>query len=265
MRLMGGRLRKKHHGRILDGRSIRDSFLQHTLIRRNRNFTNLKQGKMTANEYYRKFTYMSRCEAEIAVNPAEMLRRFKLGTKKKWRSMATILPCATYQEFYDVLLRIKDSDKIPSKREEEDEERGSNLKKFDKGKEQSSQGPRHTQSFKKSGTSSSSSSRGFSATGQRRVVNPLEDLASRCPESQVVQVLPCAVGATIDILESVVEGAADVIHVVTQNPQRLQQPQQPSLPLPVQTQQFSGPSSYILTGRGGAYHYQGDPIPYAPG
>ena len=37
--------------------------------------------------------------------------------------MATILPCATYQEFYDVLLRIEDSDKMPSESEEE-EERG---------------------------------------------------------------------------------------------------------------------------------------------
>ena len=78
------------------------------------------------------------------------------------------LPCATYQEFYDVLLRIEDSDKTPSESKEEEEEKGSNLKKYDKGKGQSSQGPRHTQSFKKSGTSSSSSSEGFNATGQRR-------------------------------------------------------------------------------------------------
>ena len=80
---------------------------------------------------------MSRYDPEIAANPAEMLRHFKLGTKKKWRSMATILPCATYQEFYDVLLRIEDSDKMPSESEEE-EERGSNLKKHDKGNGQSS-------------------------------------------------------------------------------------------------------------------------------
>ena len=66
----------------------------------------------------RKFTDLSRYDPEIAANPAEMLRRFKLGTKKKWRSMATILPCATYQEFYDVLLRIEDSDKMPSESEE---------------------------------------------------------------------------------------------------------------------------------------------------
>ena len=40
--------------------------------------------------------------------------------------------------------------------------------KDDKGKGQTSQGPRQTQSFKKSGISSSSSSGGFNATGQRR-------------------------------------------------------------------------------------------------
>ena len=64
--------------------------------------------------------------------------------------MATILPCATYQKYYDVLLRIEDSDKMLSESEKE-EEIGSNLKKYDKGKWQSSQGPRQTQSFKKSG------------------------------------------------------------------------------------------------------------------
>ena len=98
-------------------------------------------------------------------------------------------------------------------------------------------------------------------------VGSLEDLASRGPEIQVVQVvqaLPCAVDATIDISENVIEVAVGVIHVVRrghlakycpQNPQRLQQPQQPSLPPPVQTQQYSGPSGYVPTGRGGAYHY----------
>ena len=51
---------------------------------------------------------------------------------KRWRSTTTILPCATYQEFYDVLLRIEDSDKMPTESEEE-EESSSNLKKHDKG------------------------------------------------------------------------------------------------------------------------------------
>ena len=131
---------------------------------RKQEFTNLKQGKLTANEYYRKFTDLFRYDHEIAANPVEMLRRFKLGTKKKWRSMEIIMPCATYQKFYEILLRIKDSDNLPCESEEE-EEKGSNLKKYDKGKGQSSQGPRQTQSFKKNGTSSSSSSGGFSATG----------------------------------------------------------------------------------------------------
>ena len=51
-------------------------------------------------------------------------------------------------------------------------------------------------------------------------------------------------------------------------PQRLQPPQQPqqfSLPPQVPTQQYSGPSGYAPAGRGGAYHYQGDPIPYPSG
>ncbi|KAM2358605.1 hypothetical protein ACFX1X_007408 [Malus domestica] len=92
-----------------------------------------------------------------------MLRRFRLGTQKKWRSMATITPCATYQEFYEILLRIEDSENIPS--ESEEEENDGNHKKDDKSKGQSSQGPRQTQSFKRSGTSSSSSSGGMSSIG----------------------------------------------------------------------------------------------------
>ncbi|KAM1699172.1 hypothetical protein ACFX2K_030551 [Malus domestica] len=50
----------------------------------------------------------------------------------------------------------------------EEEENDENQRIDDKGKGQSSQGPRKTQSFKRSGTSSSSSSGGFSATGQMR-------------------------------------------------------------------------------------------------
>ncbi|KAM1611379.1 hypothetical protein ACFX1Z_000166 [Malus domestica] len=44
-----------------------------------------------------------------------------------------------------------------------------------------------------------------------------------------------------------------------------QRPQQPSLPPPAPTQQASAPSGYAQTGRGGAYHYQGDSTPYATG
>ncbi|KAM1489583.1 hypothetical protein EV1_032206 [Malus domestica] len=72
-------------------------------------FTQLKQGKMTANEYYRRFTDLSRYDQEVDANPVKMLRRFRLGTKKKWRSMATTTSYATYQKFYEVFLRIEDS------------------------------------------------------------------------------------------------------------------------------------------------------------
>ena len=221
---------------------------------------------------------MSRYDPDIAANPVEMLHRFKLGTKKKWRSMATILPCATYQEFYDVLLndvllRIEDSNKMPSESEEE-KERGSNLKKYDKGKGQSSYGPRQTQSFKKSGTSSSSSSGGFSATGQRRGGRPTggsrfqrqresggsgAPLCRRCNNRHFGE---CRRGSS----ECYTCGqTGHMSKYCPQNLQRLQQPHEPSLPLPVQTQQFSGPSGYVPIGRGGAYHDQGDPIPYTSG
>ena len=79
---------------------------------------------MSTNEYYRKFTDLSRYCPEIAANPVEMLRPFRLGTRKKWRSMVTMTPCATYQEFYEILLRVKDSKNMPSDSEEEEEKDG---------------------------------------------------------------------------------------------------------------------------------------------
>ncbi|XP_070667502.1 uncharacterized protein [Malus domestica] len=90
-------------------------------------FTHLKQGKITANEYYRRFTYFSRYDPEVAANPVEMLYRFKLGTKKKWRSIATLTSCATYQEFYEVLLQIEDSENMPSESEDEEEKNGNQI------------------------------------------------------------------------------------------------------------------------------------------
>ncbi|XP_068317052.1 uncharacterized protein [Pyrus communis] len=134
--------------------------------RKKQEFTELRQEKLTANEYYRRFTDLSRYHPDVAGNPVEMLRRFRLGTKKKWRSMATTTSCDTYQEFYEILLRIEDSENMPS--ESEDEEKDGNQRKDDKGKGQASLGPRRTQNFKRGGTSSSSSSGGFSATGQGR-------------------------------------------------------------------------------------------------
>ncbi|XP_068331414.1 uncharacterized protein [Pyrus communis] len=106
--------------------------------RKKQEFTELRQGKLTTNEYYRRFTDLSRYYPKVAANP----------------------------EFYEILLRIEDSENIPS--ESEEEEKDGNQRKDDKGKGQASQGPHKTQSFKQSGASSSSSSGGFSATGQGR-------------------------------------------------------------------------------------------------
>ena len=121
---------------------------------------------MTAIEYYRKFTDLSRYHLDATANSIVMLCCFKLGTKKKWRVMAISTHCASYQEFYEILLRIEDSKNMSSDSDEE-EEKNMNQGKDDKGKGQSSRGPRKTQSFKRSEASSSSSSGGFSATGQR--------------------------------------------------------------------------------------------------
>ncbi|KAM1006216.1 hypothetical protein ACFX2A_002992 [Malus domestica] len=117
---------------------------------------------MSTNEYYRRFTDLSRYDPEVAANLVEMLRRFRFGTKKKWCSIVTSTPCATYQEFYEVLLRIEDLENMPSESEDEEEKNG-NQRQDDKCKCQSSQGSRKTQSFKRSGVSSNSSSGGLSS------------------------------------------------------------------------------------------------------
>ncbi|XP_068323271.1 uncharacterized protein [Pyrus communis] len=87
--------------------------------RKKQEFTELKQRKLTANEYYRKFTDLSRYYPDVA----------------------------------------EDSENMSSDSDE---------KKDDKGKGQMSLGPRQTQNFKRGGASSSSSSGGFSTSGQGR-------------------------------------------------------------------------------------------------
>ncbi|KAM1014086.1 hypothetical protein ACFX2C_044130 [Malus domestica] len=95
-----------------------------------------------------------------------MLRRFKLGSKKKWRTFASALPCADYHEFFEILVRMDDSDNLPNE-SEDDEDKNDSQKKDDKGKGISIPRPRKTHNFKKSGASSSSSSGGYSITGPR--------------------------------------------------------------------------------------------------
>ncbi|XP_070668888.1 uncharacterized protein [Malus domestica] len=94
---------------------------------KNDKFSNLRQGKMLATEYHQKFTYLSRYCPEIVANPREKLRLFKRGTCKKWRSMATTTLCAMYQEFFEVLLRVEDSDNAP---DDEDEDVGRNAQRY---------------------------------------------------------------------------------------------------------------------------------------
>ena len=119
---------------------------------------------MSATEYHRRFTNLSRYCTEIAANPQEMHRLFKRGTCKKWCSMATTTPCATYQELFEILLQVEDSENAP---DDDDEIGGRNAKRnYDRG--QSSLGPRRTQNFKRSGNSSGWSSGGSSSGTPRK-------------------------------------------------------------------------------------------------
>ncbi|CAN6566349.1 unnamed protein product [Malus baccata var. baccata] len=135
--------------------------------RKKQEFTRLKQKNMSAHEYYRKFIDLSRYDPDTAGNQVEMLRRFKLGTKRKWRTFASALPCNDYHEFFEILVRMENFDNLPSD-SEDDEDKNDGQKKDNKGKGISTQGPRKTQNFKKSGASLSSSNGGFSVTGPMR-------------------------------------------------------------------------------------------------
>ncbi|CAN6723754.1 unnamed protein product [Malus baccata var. baccata] len=99
-------------------------------------FTHLRQGKMSANEYYRMFTDLSRYDPEVAANPVEMLCRLNLENM--------------------------------SSESEDEEGKNGGQRRDDKGKWQTFQGPRKAQNFKRSGGSSSSSSGGLSTNMQRR-------------------------------------------------------------------------------------------------
>ncbi|KAM1611303.1 hypothetical protein ACFX1Z_000092 [Malus domestica] len=101
---------------------------------------------MSATEYHQRFTNLSHYCPKTAVNPREMLRLFKRGTCKKWRPIATPTPCATYQEFFKVLLRIEDSENALDDENEKDV--GRNVQRYN-NREQSSLGPRKAQNFKK--------------------------------------------------------------------------------------------------------------------
>ncbi|KAM2474101.1 hypothetical protein PS1_006852 [Malus domestica] len=236
-------------------------------------FTHLRQGKMSANEYYRMFTDLSRYNPEVAANPVEMLCCFNLGTKKKWRSIATSTHCAFYQEFYEILLRIEASENMPSENENE-EGKNKGQRRDDKGKGQAFQGPRKTQNFKRSGGSSSSSSERLSTNMQRRggrlIGSPRfqrqrdfggsggsgAPLCRRCNNRYFGECRRESNGCFT---------CGQMGHMAAQCPQSQQRPQQPSFPPHAPTQHTSRSGGYTQTGRGGAYHYQGDAAPYTLG
>ncbi|XP_050108715.1 uncharacterized protein LOC126587672 [Malus sylvestris] len=241
--------------------------------RKKQEFTSLKQRNMSAHEYYRKFTDLSRYDSDLAGNQAEMLRRFKLGSKKKYRTFANALPCADYHEYFEILVRMEDSDNLPDNEDEED--KGNGQKKNEKGKGVSIPGPRQTQNFKKSGMSSSSSSGGFSATGPRRGGGRFGNgprfsgqrgfggtgssgppLCRRCNFRHHGECRRSS-GACFT--------CGQTGHRAMYCPQNQQRPQQPVMPTSAPTQQNFNSGSYGQGGRGGAYHYQGDAAPYAPG
>nr|XP_028952378.1 uncharacterized protein LOC108170588 [Malus domestica] len=239
--------------------------------RKKQEFTRLKQRNMSAHEYYRKFTDLSRYDTDIAGNQGEMLRRFKLGSKKKWRTFANALPCADYHEYFEILVRMEDSDNLPDSEDDEDKNEGQ--KKNDKGKGISIPGPRQTQSFKKSGASSSSSSGGYSFTGPRRGGGRFSGGGPRfqgqrdaggsgapwCRRCNSRHHGECRRGSGACFT------CGQMGHRASQCPQGQQRPQQTNMPPPAPVQQSFGPGGYGQPNRGGAYHYQGDAAPYASG
>lgn len=80
----------------------------------------MKYGKMLAIEYHRRFTDISRYCPEITANPREMLRHFNKETCKNLRSMVTITPYTTYQEFFEILLRVEALENAPDDEDEDD-------------------------------------------------------------------------------------------------------------------------------------------------
>ncbi|CAN6685651.1 unnamed protein product [Malus baccata var. baccata] len=197
--------------------------------RKKQEFTRLKQRNMSAHEYYRKFTDLSRYDTDTAGNQGEMLRCFKLGSKKKWRTFANALPCADYHEYFEILVRMEDSDNLPDSEDDEDKNEGQ--KKNDKV---------------------------LLARGEV-VEDFLVDPDFRDRGILVVLVVLALHGA------AVVAPVTMMGHRASQCPQGQQRTQQTNMPPPAPIQQSFGPGVYGQPSRGGAYHYQGNAAPYAPG
>ena len=99
-------------------RFIPQEYLDHKMDE----FFEMRQDKMSASEYHQKFTDLSSYCPEIAENPKDMLRLFKKVTRKRLCSMATSTPCSIYQEFFEVLLRVKESENAPDDDDDDKED-----------------------------------------------------------------------------------------------------------------------------------------------
>ncbi|XP_070667473.1 uncharacterized protein [Malus domestica] len=211
--------------------------------RKKQEFTQLKQKNMSAHEYYRKFTDLSRYDPDTAGNQVEMLRRFKLGTKRKWRTFASAIPCTTYHEFSEILVRMEDSGNLPSN-SEEDEDKNDNQRKDDRAK-----GPRRSGRF--AGGPKFQRQRDFGGAGGSGA-----PLCRRCNFRHHGECRRSGGGCYT---------CGQMGHRAAQCPQSQQRSQQFAMPPLAPIQQNFGSISYGQTVRGGAYHYQGDAIRYASG
>ncbi|KAM1287984.1 hypothetical protein ACFX15_001780 [Malus domestica] len=204
---------------------------------------------MSAHEYCMKFTDLSRYDPDTAGNQAEMLCRFKLGTKKKWRTFASALPCSNYHEFSEMLVRMEDSDNLPSNSEDE-EDKNDNQKRDDRGKGISTQGPRPMRGGRFAGGPRFQRQRDFSGAGGSG--------APLCHHCNFRHHGECRRSGACYT-------CGQMGHRAAQCSQSQQRSQQSTMPPPAPIQRNLGSGSYGQMGRGGAYHYQGDTPPYASG
>ncbi|KAB2600420.1 hypothetical protein D8674_010691 [Pyrus ussuriensis x Pyrus communis] len=133
--------------------------------------------------------------------------------------MATMTPCSTYQEFFEVLLRFEDFENASDDSDEE-EETSNAQKNNNKDK------------------------------GQQR--NPNRTSAPLCRRCNNCHLRECKSGSGRCYT------CGQTGHRANQWPQSQQKPQPPALPTAVPFQQIQSLSGYTPTSYGGAYHYQGD-------
>ncbi|XP_070665153.1 uncharacterized protein [Malus domestica] len=225
--------------------------------RKKQEFTRLKQKNMSAHEYYRKFTDLSRYDPDTAGNQGKMLRRFKLGAKKKWRTFASALPCADYHEFFEILVRMEDSDKLSNESDDDDDKNDGQKKRMIKVKVLL-----------------------FRDHARLRILRRVEQVRVLLVEDSVLLALGEAVvdflvdldfrgrGILVVLVALALRGAAVVTSVTMVSVGEVVvlalRVGKWDIGLPSVPRSF-GPGGYGQSSRGGAYHYQGDAAPYAPG